>query len=134
MFIRPQGRIFSLMRGRVGEIVRYQVGSRLSEVACHNGVLYLAGQVAENCNGDIRAQTAEVLEAVEQLLVAYGSTKGHLLQCLIYLANPSDFEGMNEVWDAWVIPGTAPPRATVQAGFFKKGRLIEVVAVAARGT
>lgn len=122
------------MRGRVVDIVRYQVGSRLSEVAEYKGVLYLAGQVAENCDGDIRSQTTEVLETVEQLLVTHGSTKKHLLQCLIYLANQSDFNAMNEVWDRWVIPGAAPPRATVQAGFFKKGRLIEVVVVAACGT
>jgi enamine deaminase RidA (YjgF/YER057c/UK114 family) len=122
------------MRGRVVDIVRYQVGSRLCEVAEYGGVLYLAGQVAESCDGDIRSQTTEVLGAVEKLLAIHGSTKTHLLQCLIYLANQSDFEVMNEVWDSWVLPGTAPPRATVQAGFFKEGRLIEVVVVAACGT
>jgi enamine deaminase RidA (YjgF/YER057c/UK114 family) len=115
----------------VTEIVRYDVGARLSEAAEYRGVLYLAGQVAENCQGDIRAQTEEILAMIEKLLAKYGSSKGHLLQCLIYLANKSDFEAMNEVWDRWVIPGTAPPRATVQAGFFKEGRLVEIVVTAA---
>ena len=39
---------------------------------------------------------------------------------------------MNEVWDAWVAPGHAPPRATVQAPLANAGWKIEVVATAAQ--
>ena len=40
---------------------------------------------------------------------------------------------MNEVWDAWVVPGTAPPRATVQAALADPAWKIEVVVTAAQG-
>ena len=44
---------------------------------------------------------------------------------IVYLA------GMNEVWDAWVAPGHAPPRATVQATLGQPDWKIEVVVTAA---
>ena len=115
----------------MSDLARYDVGPRLSEVAEFKGVLYLAGQVAENCDGDIRAQTREVLASIEKTLTRHWSSKDRILQCQIYLANKSDFEAMNEVWDRWVTPGATPPRATLQAGFFRDGRLIEIVVIAA---
>ena len=49
----------------------------------------------------------------------------------IYLADLADFAGMNEAWDAWVAPGNAPPRATVQATLANPDWKIEVVVTAA---
>ena len=43
------------------EIKRLHVGKRLSEVAIHNGTVYLAGQIAEETSLDIKGQTREVL-------------------------------------------------------------------------
>ena len=40
---------------------------------------------------------------------------------------------MNEVWDAWVASGNAPPRATVQAKLAKAEWKIEIVVSAAAG-
>ena len=46
-----------------GPITRHYVGQRLSEIAIHNGTVYLAGQVPENNpQGDMRTQTTEVLD------------------------------------------------------------------------
>jgi enamine deaminase RidA (YjgF/YER057c/UK114 family) len=39
---------------------RFDVGPRLSEMAIHNGVAYLAGQVPEDGSQDIRGQTRQV--------------------------------------------------------------------------
>jgi enamine deaminase RidA (YjgF/YER057c/UK114 family) len=38
---------------------------------------------------------------------------------------------MNEVWDAWLPAGHAPPRATVQAALAKPGWRVEMVVTAA---
>ena len=38
------------------EIKRFHVGKRMSEIAVHNGTVYLAGPIAEK-GGDIKAQT-----------------------------------------------------------------------------
>ena len=96
-------------------VQRFDVGSRLSEMAIHNGVVYLAGQIPEDPNLDIEGQTLQVLQAIDRLLERAGTDKRKLLMVQIFLVDLKDFEGMNRVWDQWVVPGHTPPRATVQA-------------------
>jgi enamine deaminase RidA (YjgF/YER057c/UK114 family) len=112
-------------------IQRFDVGARLSEMAVHNGTVYLAGQIADDATQDIAGQTRQVLAAVDALLARAGSDKSRILMAQIYLADLADFDGMNAVWDAWVSAGHAPPRATVQAALAKPGWKIEVVVTAA---
>ena len=112
-------------------VQRYDVGDRLSEMAVHNGVAYLAGQVPEDASQGIEGQTAQVLAAVDALLARAGSDKSRILMAQIFLADLADFAGMNAAWDAWVAPGNAPPRATVQAALARPEWKIEVVVTAA---
>lgn len=114
------------------DLLRFHVGARLSEAAVFNGVVYLAGMVPERGDTDIRGQTADVLAQIDQRLAECGSDKTRLLRVQIYLADITDIGAMNEVWDAWVVPGHAPPRATVQAALANPAWKIEVVATAAQ--
>ncbi len=111
---------------------RLHVAARYSEAAIFNGVVYLAGMVPECAETDIRSQTADVLRQIEQRLLEAGSDKTRLLRVQIYLADIRDIGAMNEVWDAWVVAGSAPPRATVQAALADPSWRIEVVATAAQ--
>jgi enamine deaminase RidA (YjgF/YER057c/UK114 family) len=113
------------------EIKRLHVGKRLSEIAIHNGTVYLAGQIAENTSQDIVGQTREVLGFVDRLLTEAGSDKTRILSCQIYISDMANFAGMNEVWDAWVVPGHTPPRATVEAKLANPACLVEIVITAA---
>ena len=113
------------------EITRLHVGKRLSEVAIHNGTVYLAGQIADNTTEDIGGQTREVLASIDRLLTEAGSDKTCILSCQIYIADMAHFPGMNEVWDAWVAQGHTPPRATVEAKLANPACLVEIVVVAA---
>ena len=110
---------------------RFHVGDRLSEMAVHNGTVYLAGQVADDATQDVRGQTAQVLAAVDRLLAEVGSDRAHILMAQIFLADMADYAGMNAIWDDWVAPGDAPPRATVQAKLAKPEWKIEIVVTAA---
>ena len=112
-------------------IQRFDVGTRLSEMAIHNGVVYLAGQIPEDPNLDIEGQTLQVLQAIDRLLERAGTDKRKLLMVQIFLVDLKDFEGMNRVWDQWVVPGHTPPRATVQANLASPKWRLEVVATAA---
>ncbi len=112
-------------------IDRYDVGARMSEMAVHHGVCYLAGQVAVGGAPDIGAQTREVLDAIDALLAKAGSDKSRVLRAQIFIADMADFPGMNAVWDAWVVPGHTPPRATVQAALAKPEWKVEIVVTAA---
>jgi enamine deaminase RidA (YjgF/YER057c/UK114 family) len=113
------------------EIKRLHVGKRLSEIAVHNGTVYLAGQIADDTAQDIAGQTREVLGHVDRLLNEAGSDKTRILSCQIYISDMANFPRMNEVWDAWVVPGQTPPRATVEAKLANPACLVEIVVVAA---
>jgi enamine deaminase RidA (YjgF/YER057c/UK114 family) len=112
-------------------IQRFDVGPRMSEMAVHNGVAYLAGQVAADTGLDIRGQTRQVLAAIDALLERAGSDKSKILRAQIFLADLADFAAMNAVWEAWVVAGHTPPRATVQAALAKPQWKIEIVVTAA---
>lgn len=114
------------------EIQRHGMAARYSEAAVFNGVVYLAGMVPECEATDIRSQTADVLRQIDLRLAEAGSDKTRLLRVQIYLADIGDIAAMNEVWDAWVVAGSAPPRATVQAALADPSWRIEVVATAAQ--
>ena len=109
---------------------RLHVAARYSEAAIFNGVVYLAGMVPECEATDIRSQTADVLAQIDQRLAEAGSSKAHLLRLQIFLTDIKDIGAMNEVWDAWVLTGSAPPRATVQAALSDPSYRIEIVATA----
>jgi len=112
-------------------IQRFDVGARLSEMAVYNGVCYLAGQVAGDDTQDIAGQTRQVLAAIDALLARAGTDKGKLLMCQIFITDLADFPAMNEVWEAWLPAGHAPPRATVEATLARPGWKVEMVVTAA---
>lgn len=113
-------------------IQRLHSESRYSEVVIHNSTVYLAGQVADDHGGDIRQQTAETLASIDRLLAEAGTDKTRLLSVTIYLRDMADYAGMNELWDAWIAPGTAPARACVEARLYDPRVLVEMTAVAAQ--
>lgn len=112
-------------------IQRFDAGPRMAEMTVHNGVCYLAGQVAVGGATDIASQTREVLAAIDALLARAGSDKTRLLRAEIFLADMADFPGMNAVWEGWVVPGQTPARATVQAQLAKPEWKVEIVVTAA---
>jgi enamine deaminase RidA (YjgF/YER057c/UK114 family) len=113
-------------------VKRLHVGPRLSEVAIHNGVVYLAGQVAEDPTLDAGGQTRQILASIDRLLAEAGSDKSLLLQVTIFLADMADFAAMNAGWDQWVLHGHTPPRATVEAKLARSEYRVEIKAIAAQ--
>ncbi|WP_340647995.1 RidA family protein [Pseudoxanthomonas winnipegensis] len=111
-------------------IQRFDTGPRMSEMTVHNGVAYLAGQIAES-GGDIAAQTGEVLAAIDALLARAGTDKSKILRAEIFMADLAEFAGMNAVWETWVVPGHTPARATVQARLADPAWKVEIVVTAA---
>ena len=68
------------------EIARFAVTKRRSDMVRYDNHLYIGGQVATDLQGDIQAQTREVLAAVEQLLLRAGSCRERVLSVRILLA------------------------------------------------
>lgn len=112
-------------------IQRFDAGPRMSEMVVHNGTIYLAGQIADDDDADIAGQTRQVLAAIDALLARAGSDKSRILRAEIFLADLADFGAMNAVWEAWVVPGQTPARATVQAALANPKWKVEIVVTAA---
>ena len=115
----------------MSDLQRFDVGPRMSEMTVHNGVAYLAGQVASDSSLDAAGQTASVLAQVDALLKRAGTDKSRILMAQIFLADVGDFAAMNTAWDAWVAGGSTPPRATVEARLAKPEWKVEIVVKAA---
>ena len=117
----------------MSSIERLEVGPRMSQAAIHNGVVYLAGQVAIDAPGaSVKEQTRNILERTDKLLAAAGTNKSKLLQVTIWLADIRTFDDMNSVWDKWVAEGATPARATVEAKLASPGYTVEISFIAAR--
>lgn len=110
-------------------IERLETNARASKVVKHNGVAYITGQVGEGAT--IQEQTEECLRRVDAMLALAGSSREQMLRATIWLADMSDFDGLNEVWNAWVPMGHAPARACGEAKLARKELKVEIIVDAA---
>lgn len=113
-------------------IKRIEPGARMSKAVVHGDTVYLAGIVATDTSKDAGDQTRQILTDIDRLLAAAGTDKSKLLRTNIWLSDMKDFAAMNAVWDAWVSPGNAPARATVQAQLATPAYKVEIMVIAAK--
>jgi enamine deaminase RidA (YjgF/YER057c/UK114 family) len=114
-------------------IERIEPGKRLSQAVAYGNLVFLAGQVAQDKPGASMAeQTRNVLGRIDALLAQAGTDKSKILSANIWITDMRQFAEMNEVWDAWVPPGCAPARATVEARLASPDYCVEIMVVAAR--
>jgi 2-iminobutanoate/2-iminopropanoate deaminase len=98
-------------------------------------LLFLSGQIpldpasGQIVEGDIRAQTARVLENLGELLRAGGAGFSHVARTTIFLADMNDFAAVNEVYASY-FSQPYPARATVQAARLPKDVRVEIDAIA----
>src|SRR5438309_11719815 len=114
-------------------IDRKETGPRMSQVVIHGNTGYLAAVVARNASGkSMTEQTQDVLKSIDGYLAKAGTDKSKLLSANIWITEMAKFAEMNAVWDAWVSPGNAPARATVEAKLASPDYKVEIMVVAAR--
>ncbi|HKS15442.1 MAG TPA: RidA family protein [Pseudomonas sp.] len=114
------------------EITRIETNQRMSRVVQCNGFTFLGGQTATDRTLDIKGQTAQVLEKIDNYLAKAGLDKTRILSAQVWLSDiEANFAGMNEVWDAWAPEGHAPARATVESRLAAPELLVEITVVAA---
>lgn len=111
-------------------IKRIDTETRWSEIVIHNNTLYYTG-VPENLDGDIYAQTVDVLAQIDAALRSQGSDKSKILDATILLPDLADVAEMNRAWDAWVPAGHAPTRCAFQAQLVNPRYKIEIKIIAA---
>ncbi len=113
------------------KIERIDPGPRMSEAVVHGDRIHLSGMIPEDSALDIAGQVRQALAEIDALLARAGTTRSNILTATIWLADIGDFAAMNAVWDAWVVPGQAPARATVQAALNDPKPKVEIMVVAA---
>ncbi len=78
--------------------------------------------------GDIKAQTRQVLENLKEVLEAGGSNLKKVIKCTVFLADMNDFVAMNEVYGEYF--NQAPPaRSAFQVARLPKDAKIEIEAI-----
>ncbi|GBQ69467.1 translation initiation inhibitor YjgF [Ameyamaea chiangmaiensis NBRC 103196] len=112
-------------------LTRLAPEDRLTGAVVHNGLVYLAGQVADDASLDAEGQMADILRQVDALLAEAGTDKSRLISVQIFLADIGDITAMNRAWDAWLDRDNKPARATVQALLAHPDWKVELTGIAA---
>src|SRR5712691_12132475 len=98
-------------------------------------LLFCAGQIPIDpasgnlVSGDIKAQTARVLENVKAILDDQNLSFANVVKSTVFLTNLADFAGMNEVY-AKYFTADFPARSTIQVAGLPKGANVEIEVVA----
>jgi 2-iminobutanoate/2-iminopropanoate deaminase len=88
-----------------------------------------SGQVVE---GDIATQTRRVLDNLQAVLVAAGSSFEHVVKTTIFLQDMNDFQAVNAIYSEYF--GAEPPaRSTVQVARLPRDVRVEIEAIALKG-
>ena len=91
-----------------------------------DGLIYVSGTLGSN--GDIKAQTKQVLDTIAATLKTAGSSLANAASVTVYLRNQSDFAAMNEVYRGYWTRDP-PARTTVMLPLLNEG-LVEIAVVA----
>ncbi|MGB2866993.1 MAG: RidA family protein [Bacteroidota bacterium] len=97
--------------------------------------LYTAGQVAIDpatgkiVEGDIKAQTRQVMKNLEAILVAGGASFKSVFKTTVFLKDMGEFAAMNEVYGEY-FSASAPARSTVEVARLPRDVKVEIEAIA----
>jgi 2-iminobutanoate/2-iminopropanoate deaminase len=102
-----------------------------------NGMLFASGQISIDPatnqlvhDGDVAAQTERVMQNLQAVLDAGGTSFANVVKTTIFLANMDDFATVNGVYAKYFDEATAPARATVEVARLPKNVLVEIDCIA----
>lgn len=111
--------------------------SQAIKVGSNSSLLFVSGQLpidpatGELVTGDIRILTTRVLDNIEAILQAAGSSMNHVVRVDIFLTDlKKDFAPMNEEYGKRFDPANPPARQTIQVSALPKGAVIEISCIA----
>ena len=106
-----------------------------SQAMVHGGLVYCSGQIAlipstgALVEGDVAAQTQQVLANLDAVLVAAGSSRKNVLKTTVFLRDMADFKAMNDVYTAY-FGEHRPARATVAVAGLPRDVRVEIDCIA----
>ena len=105
-----------------------------SQAVITGGLVYTSGQIAIDpatgnlVEGDVRAQTEQVMKNLGAVLAAAGTSYENAVKTTCFLADISDFAVFNEVYGKYFTE--KPARSCVAVAALPKGALVEVEVIA----
>ncbi|MGL4882674.1 MAG: RidA family protein [Waterburya sp.] len=113
------------------------VGPYNQAIATSGQMLFLAGQIPldpQSGNivgeGDITAQTKQVMTNIEAILTEAGATWDNVVKTSVFLSDLANFTPMNQVYAQYFAEDTAPARACVEVSRLPKDVLVEIECIA----
>ncbi|MBE9605858.1 RidA family protein [Acetobacteraceae bacterium H6797] len=111
-------------------IKRLAEEQRLSGAVVAGGMIWLAGQVADDSSLDTEGQTADILAQIDALLAEAGTTKAALVSVTCILTDIKDAPAMNRAWDKWLDTANKPARMTIEGKLVDPAWKVEITGVA----
>jgi 2-iminobutanoate/2-iminopropanoate deaminase len=96
-----------------------------------SGQIPLDPQTAQMIEGDVRAQTRQVLTNLASVLEQAGSSLAQVVKTTVFLSTMENFAAMNEVYGEF-FTGDPPARSTVAVAGLPRSALLEIEAIALR--
>ncbi|MDQ3257241.1 MAG: RidA family protein [Acidobacteriota bacterium] len=106
-----------------------------SQAVVAGGFVFASGQIpidprtGELVEGDVAAQTEQVLRNLTTVLEAAGTGLERVVKTTVFLADMNDFGAMNEVYGRY-FKEEPPARATVEAARLPRDARVEIEAIA----
>ena len=111
------------------------IGPYHQAVKCGSTV-FVSGQIpidpetGKLIDGDIEAQTHQVMKNLKAVIEAAGMDMDHVVKCSIFVTDINDFATVNKVYGGYFLT-TFPARETVQVVALPAGAQVEISCIAA---
>jgi 2-iminobutanoate/2-iminopropanoate deaminase len=108
-----------------------------SQAIRHGGLLYTCGQIALDpatgklVEGDVVAQTHQVLSNLRSVVEAGGSSMDRVIKTTVYLADMADYPKVNAIYLEYFPSAPRPARSAVAVASLPLGALLEIDCIAA---
>ncbi len=114
-----------------GIVATFQPHQRMIFVS---GMLPIHPESGKLIEGDIQQLTKRVMQNLEAILKAEGSSLAHVVRTDVFLKDlKRDFALMNEEYSRWFSDGVPPARQTIQVADLPLGAAIEISCIAVAG-
>ena len=101
----------------------------------HNGIVYVAGQLPINANGEVQLksiedQTALCMHNIEQILLAANSSLQHILKVNVFVSDIASWPAINTAYSK-ILGNHKPARVVVPCNTLNYGCGVEIDCIAA---
>jgi len=107
----------------------YSQAVKVGEMVFVSGQIPIDPATGDIVQGDIKAQTRQVLTNLNTVLTAAGSSLEKTVKTTVYITNMDEFSQVNEVYGEF-FTDQPPARACVEVSRLPKGVAVEIDAIA----